>query len=139
MIKQQTANLVVESFRAVSPQREALIESFYKRLFNAYPELQPYFANVDKVALRRKLLLALITVVDSLDDNEQLYLSLQAIATTHNRNHIQREHYAIFSKILVETLADFLPDTWSEATARAWEEALEKITDMIVKIGEHQQ
>jgi hemoglobin-like flavoprotein len=58
------------------PRREALIEKFYAHLFALHPETQTIFTKVDKAGLRRKLLLALITIVDSLEDNEQLYISL---------------------------------------------------------------
>jgi hemoglobin-like flavoprotein len=136
MISSQTASLVTDSFRLVSPQREALVAKFYERLFEEHPEVKPMFEKVDKTGLRRKLLLALITIVDSLEDNEQLRVSLQGISETHTRHHIKTEHYQIFSKILLVTLADFLPDTWTQTTALAWQDALEHITKIIISFGE---
>lgn len=138
MLSEKTANLVVDSFRAITPQRETVIENFYAKLFVAHPAMQSIFAKVDKAGLRRKLLLALITIVDSLDDNEQLYLSLQAIAETHHRNHIKREYYELFGAILIETLAEALPQQWTSHTAQAWKDALEHVTEMILQIEEHE-
>jgi methyl-accepting chemotaxis protein len=136
MISSQTSTLVIDSFRTLSPNREALVESFYERLFRQHPEVKPMFAKADKTALRRKLLLALITIVDSLEDNEQLRVSLHGISETHTRHHVKAEHYQIFSKILLATLADFLPDTWNQTMALAWRDALDHITEIIISFGE---
>ena len=126
----------MDSFRTLSPRREAVVQSFYERLFKLHPEVQPMFAKADKTALRRKLLLALITIVDSLEDSEQLNISLQGISETHTRHHVKREHYEIFSQILLATLAEFLPDTWTDTTALAWQDSLDHITNIIVTFGE---
>jgi hemoglobin-like flavoprotein len=136
MISSQTSTLVIESFRILSSHREAFVQSFYERLFEQHPEVKPIFEKVDEAGQRRKLLLALITIVDSLEDNEQLRATLQGISETHNRHHIKAEHYQIFSKILLATLADFLPDTWSQSMALAWQDALDHITKIIVSFGE---
>jgi hemoglobin-like flavoprotein len=61
---------------------------------------------------------------------------LQGISETHSRHYIKDEHYQIFSEILLATLADFLPDSWTETTALAWQDALDHITKLIVSFGE---
>ena len=62
--------LLEETFAALAPSGEALVQRFYQLLFERHPGVEPLFANLTIKEQENKLLAALVTVVNSLNDSE---------------------------------------------------------------------
>jgi hemoglobin-like flavoprotein len=119
--------ILEESFRLVKPRADEFVEAFYNRLFLLYPHVKPLFAGVDMKAQRKKLLGALILVMQNLRKPEELALALRELGLRHQGYGITREHYPMVGRALLETFATFLDEHWSREVEVAWTEAYEAI------------
>lgn len=121
MTPQQIA-LVKDSFAKVLPIKEVAAAAFYDRLFTVDPALRPLFKG-DMQAQGAKLMMAIGTVVASLDRLEAILPTVQQMARRHVGYGVQDSHYATVGGALLDTLAsafgnDFTPelrDAWATA------------------------
>lgn len=67
--------LLEESFERIKPRASDFVASFYENLFTSHPELKPLFAKVDMATQQKKLLNALVLVVENLRNPETLGVS----------------------------------------------------------------
>ena len=74
--------LVQASFRNVVPIRDAAASLFYTRLFKLDPSLKPMFQN-DMKQQGRKLMIAIATVVQGLNDLEEILPVIQDLGRRH--------------------------------------------------------
>jgi hemoglobin-like flavoprotein len=58
--------LLETSFQAIAPRGEAFVTAFYERLFTNYPQTRAFFASTNMKEQRKKLLGALILVIQNL-------------------------------------------------------------------------
>jgi hemoglobin-like flavoprotein len=116
--------LLNESFRAITQEGEAFVESFYQNLFAEAPETRMLFSE-DMEAQRRKLLLSLTTIVGALDKPELLNPYLQELGRTHQQYNVTPRYYAVAGQALLKTLADYFGEDWSPQLQIAWTEAYE--------------
>lgn len=113
-------DLVQQSFQSLAPQADRLTERFYERLFARHPAVQPLFAGVDLREQRRKLLAALVLVVNNLRNPDALAETLRALGWRHVAYGAESAHYDAVGETLVATLAELAGDGWSEKHERAW-------------------
>ena len=120
-------NLIEESFQLLASQAEELVERFYTRLFAEHPEVKPLFANSNPAEQRRKLVGALVTVVNSLRDPEGLVSVLQDMGRRHQGYGAEPEHYAIVAGILLDEMKALAGSAWTPETEQAWTQAFDLI------------
>jgi len=84
-----------DSFREIAPRGEEFVSAFYNRLFEKYPELRALFARTDMEAQRKKLLGALVLVVEHLRSPEVLAPTLAALGRRHQEVGVLPEHYPL--------------------------------------------
>jgi Globin len=72
-----------ESFDAVAPRGDELMEEFYGRLFEAAPAVKPLFAGTDMRRQKAMLLSALVLVRKSLRDLDSLVPKLRQLGARH--------------------------------------------------------
>jgi len=58
--------LLEQSFDKIKPLAEEFGASFYEKLFTAHPELKPLFAKTDREKQQKKLISALVLVLENL-------------------------------------------------------------------------
>lgn len=119
--------ILEESFRLVKPRADEFVEAFYNRLLLIYPEVRHLFAGVDMGTQRKKLLGALVLVMQHLRKPAELGMALRELGHRHQGYGITREHYPMVGRALLETFAEFLNDHWSREVEGAWTEAYEAI------------
>ena len=82
---------------------------------------------------RKKLLGALLLVIQNLRKPEVLTSALQGLGRRHVKYGVRPEHYPIVGAILLETFADFLGDDWTPAYQDAWAQAYEAICSIMLE------
>lgn len=124
--------LIEESFAAIAPRGAALVASFYEQLFNDYPQSKPMF-KTDIHQRQKKLLGALVLVVENLREPEKLQLALEQLGITHNDFDVVPEQYQAVGGTLLKTLAEFAGDVWGSELEEAWAAAYCAISQTMIK------
>jgi hemoglobin-like flavoprotein len=125
--------LLETSFQAIAPHGEAFVTAFYERLFTNYPQTRAFFASTDMKEQRKKLLGALILVIQNLRKPEVLTSALKGLGQRHVKYGVQPEHYPIVGTILLETFADFLGEDWTPEYHDAWVQAYKAICSIMLE------
>jgi hemoglobin-like flavoprotein len=125
--------LLETSFQAIAPRGEAFVTAFYERLFTNYPQTRAFFASTNMKEQRKKLLGALILVIQNLRKPEVLTSALQGLGQRHVKYGVQPEHYPIVGTILLETFAELLGDNWTPEYHDAWVQAYEAICSIMLE------
>lgn len=127
--------LVEESFAAVAPRGAALVARFYERLFQDYPEVKPMFKS-DPHQQQKKLLGALVLVVENLRKPEKLQPALEQLGIKHNDYNVVPEQYQAVGSTLLKTLAEFAGDIWGSELEEAWTAAYGAISEQMIESAE---
>jgi hemoglobin-like flavoprotein len=85
--------LVKTTWAMVVPIADVAATLFYERLFALDSSLRPMFDRTDMKEQRRKLLAALGTVVNGLDNLEPLIPVLESLGRSHSRYSVKDAHY----------------------------------------------
>jgi serine/threonine protein kinase/pimeloyl-ACP methyl ester carboxylesterase/hemoglobin-like flavoprotein len=113
---------VTASFARIAPRAGEFCARVYDRLFARHPELQPLF-RIDMAAQRRKLLGALVAIVDSLQAPERLIPLLEDLGRRHGAYGVRPEDFDAVGEALLAAVGDFddqLAETGHAAWARAY-------------------
>ena len=120
-------DLLEKTFAALAPQGEALVQRFYEELFARFPEVRPMFANTSVQEQERKLLGALVLVINSLRDPEALVTALTQLGAKHHAYGARPEHYTAVAETLLDVMAEFAGELWTDEVHKAWSEALNTV------------
>ena len=119
----ETKQLIQSSWAKVIPIADTAACLFYDRLFEIDPELKPFFSATDMAAQRKKLIQALATVVNALNDLESVIPALESLGRRHVGYGVEDQHYDTVGAALIWTLEQGLGDDWNAETRDAWVEA----------------
>ncbi len=125
--------LLETSFQAIAPHGEAFVTAFYERLFTRFPQTRAFFASTDMKEQRKKLLGALVLVIQNLRKPEVLTRALRGLGERHVHYGVLPEHYPIVGAVLLETFADFLGDRWTPEYQDAWVAAYEAVCSIMLE------
>lgn len=118
--------LLKESWTLVEEQRDRLGSSFYARMFLADPALRALFP-VRMDVQRDRLLEAIVTAVQTMDDPEHFDEYLRALGRDHRKYQVQPEGYRTMGNALLAALADIAGERWSVEYEQAWRDAYDAI------------
>jgi hemoglobin-like flavoprotein len=121
--------LVKQTWRKVEPMSDAAAELFYHRLFEIDATAWPLFRQVDLGEQKRKLVAALATVVQGLDDPQAVGPVVSALGRRHARYGVRDSHFEAVGKALLWTLARGLGSDWTPAAEAAWTQAYAIVAD----------
>lgn len=122
------ADLLEKSFATIKPRAQEFAASFYENLFIAHPEVKPLFANIDMVTQQKKLLNALILVVENLRNPESLGQVLSALGARHVGYGALPKYYPAVGEALLTTFEQYLQADWTPEVKQAWVNAFRAIT-----------
>ena len=125
--------LLETSFQAIAPHGEAFVTAFYEQLFTRFPQTRAFFASTDMKEQRKKLLGALVLVIQNLRKPEVLTRSLKGLGERHVHYGVLPEHYPIVGAVLLETFADFLGDDWTPEYHDAWAQAYDVVCSIMLE------
>ena len=115
--------LLEQSFAAVAPKGQQLVDTFYKNLFADYPAVKSMFEDVEMQKQQQMLLAALKLVVDNLRNPEVLVSALESMGSRHADYGAQPDHYPAVGATLLKSLAEVAGDLWSDELEQVWGEA----------------
>jgi NAD(P)H-flavin reductase/hemoglobin-like flavoprotein len=125
------ARLLKESWTLVEEHQDKLASYFYARIFLAHPQLRDLFP-VQMDVQRARLLGAIVTAVQSVDDPERFDEYLQSLGRDHRKFHVSPEHYEAVGAALMEALRTFAGQEWSVEYDQAWSDAYAVISRKMI-------
>jgi hemoglobin-like flavoprotein len=107
-----------------SPKQE-LGAAFYERLFTRCPFARAFFENVDLEVQANTLVNVLHIIVSHASHRYPATTTyLKFLGQKHQRRQIPLDMYTHFSETLLDVLADFHGDQWSDHLRAKWSDAL---------------
>ena len=122
-----------ESFDLVAPRGDELMKTFYDRLFETAPAVQPLFADVDMERQREALLNMLVVLRESLRDLDDIVPDLQDLGSRHVQYGAQPEHYPVVAEVLLASMRDLAGEAWTSRVADAWASALDLVATAMLE------
>jgi methyl-accepting chemotaxis protein len=127
--------LLENSFALLAGSAEQLVARFYEELFERYPAVVPMFDGADMSDQQKKLLAALKLVVNSLRNPDKLVGALTQLGRKHRDYGAQPEHYGAVAETLLDVMAEFAGNAWTEDVKQAWTGALNQVAEVMIKAG----
>ncbi len=125
------AVLIRRTMDAVEPVADKVTSYFYALLFVRHPDLRPLFpAAMD--AQRDRLLKALLTAAEHIDNTEVLVAYLENLGRGHRKYGTRPEHYPAVGECLLGALSRFAEPVWNQETEGAWVRAYTKISQVMI-------
>lgn len=116
---------ISESVEALLSSKDRVVERFYERFLSTYPELSHHFENGDLKVQASKVTMALVSVEANFTQRfpaTEHYLKV--LGHRHYHNGVRPEDFPKFRDVLIEILAEFLGDDWSDQLQDEWQAAL---------------
>ena len=125
--------LLEQSFEKIKPRADEFAASFYENLFTGHPELKPLFAKTDIAKQQKKLLSALVLVVENLRNPEALGQVLNALGARHIGYGVIPKYYGPVGEALLMSFEQYLQQDWTPEVKQAWVDAYRAITALMLK------
>ena len=132
-ISELPVDILQKSFDKIKPRAEEFAASFYENLFQENPEIKPMFAHVEMSQQYKKLLSALVLVIESLRNPSVLPPVLSALGSRHVGYGTLPQQYPMVGKALLLTLQQYLPDDWTPELNKAWKNAYAAIVAQMLQ------
>ncbi|MDR7279918.1 globin domain-containing protein [Catenuloplanes atrovinosus] len=126
------SHLLKESWALVEERQDKLAGYFYARIFLSCPGLRDLFP-VQMDVQRARLLGAIVTAVQNLDEPERLDGYLRDLGRDHRKYQVEAEHYAVVGDALLESLRTFAGERWTPEFERAWRDGYELIARKMIE------
>ncbi len=130
--------LIRQSFARLEFKGEKLGISMYEHLFRLDPSLRPMFKG-DIKAHAVRLMAAISSVIDGLDDLRPLLNDLRALGSRHARYGATPKHYALVETALMRALGDTLGMSISSEAKDAWGQAYRILADVMMMAAAQNQ
>ncbi len=130
---QLAVELLERSFEKIKPRADEFAASFYENLFSAHPEFQPLFANIAIEKQQKKLINALVLVVENLRSPEALEPVLNALGGRHIGYGVIPKYYGPVGDALLMAFEQHLQEDWTPEVKQAWTDAYRAITGLMLK------
>lgn len=114
--------LIQDSWQKVVPIKGKAAELFYNKLFELDPSLKSLFTS-DMNEQGRKLMAMINTVVNKLDELNEIVPAVQDLGRRHVDYGVTNEHYDTVGAALLWTLGAGLGDAFTPEVEAAWTEA----------------
>lgn len=125
------AVLIRRTMSEVGPVADKVTSYFYALLFVRHPELRSLFpAAMD--TQRDRLLKALLTAAEHIDNTEVLVAYLQNLGRGHRKYGTRPEHYPAVGECLIGALDKYASAVWDAETEAAWVRAYTTISQVMI-------
>ncbi|BDZ73342.1 hypothetical protein GCM10025856_10610 [Methylophaga marina] len=119
--------LVEESFIPIAARGEYVVADFYTLLFQQHPELKGLFKSISQQGQQKKLLAALVLLVQNLRHPALLDSYLTELGERHISYGVKEPDYQAVKSCLLKVLEKYAESSWSEPVASAWNETLDNV------------
>ena len=127
------ADLIQQSFAAVSERGDELTATFYRNLFADFPETKQLFTDVDLTHQRRKLWAMLTLIATGMKRIHLLAPVLRELGRRHVRYGVAEPFYDCFLDTFMKSLRDIGGDALDNEAADAWERGLGLVCQHMIK------
>ncbi|MEU3461317.1 globin domain-containing protein [Streptomyces sp. NPDC006733] len=125
------ALLIRRTMEEIGPVADRTTSYFYALLFIRHPELRELFpAAMD--AQRDRILKALLTAADNIDNTEYLVEYLSNLGRGHRKYGTRPEHYPAVGEALIGALTRYAAAVWDPLTEAAWVRAYTVISQVMI-------
>ncbi|MFE3853213.1 globin domain-containing protein [Streptomyces griseorubiginosus] len=125
------AVLIRRTMAGIADVADKVTSYFYALLFVRHPDLRPLFpAAMD--AQRDRLLKALLTAAEHIDNTPVLVDYLQNLGRGHRKYGTRPEHYPAVGECLIGALSKYTPGVWNAETEAAWVRAYTTISQVMI-------
>ena len=125
-----------KSFQLIAPKGEEVVNRFYERLFQKYPDVKPLFRNVSMKQQKKKLLASLVLVIENLRKPEVLTQPLRQMGARHVGYGVTPAHYPAVAENLLAVLAEFAKEAWTPEVQQSWTQALKLVNTVMLEGAE---
>ncbi|MDR3099785.1 MAG: NO-inducible flavohemoprotein [Paraburkholderia sp.] len=134
MLTQKTKDIVKATAPVLADHGYAIITHFYKRLFEAHPELKNVFnmAHQEQGQQQQALARAVYAYAENIEDPSSLMAVLKNIANKHASLGVRPEHYPIVGENLLAAIKDVLGDAATDDIISAWAQAYGNLADVLM-------
>jgi hemoglobin-like flavoprotein len=120
--------LIQYSFTTLTAKSKHVGEKFYKRLFEANPEMANLFKG-DMKEQAGHLMRMVKTVVEGLNNPQIIVPAIQDLGRRHQEYGVEAEQYKVFGDCLVSAIEDELGNDFNAATKKAWQKLYDVLAD----------
>nr|WP_228030996.1 globin domain-containing protein [Streptomyces phyllanthi] len=125
------AQLIRRTMTEVGPVADKVTSYFYALLFVQHPKLRSLFPPAMDTQ-RDRLLKALLTAAEHIDNTPVLVEYLQNLGRGHRKYGTRPEHYPAVGECLIGALSRYAGAVWSEETEAAWVRAYTTISQVMI-------
>ncbi|MEU9912129.1 globin domain-containing protein [Streptomyces sp. NPDC051001] len=125
------AILIRRTMAEVAPVADKVTSYFYALLFVRHPDLRSLFpAAMD--TQRDRLLKALLTAAEHIDNTPVLVDYLQNLGRGHRKYGTRAEHYPAVGECLIGALSKYAPNIWDPELEAAWVRTYTTISQVMI-------
>ncbi|MFI1366958.1 globin domain-containing protein [Streptomyces griseochromogenes] len=125
------ALVIRRTMAEIAPIADKVTSYFYALLFVRHPEVRPMFpAAMD--TQRDRLLKALLTAAEHIDNTPVLVDYLQNLGRGHRKYGTRPEHYPAVGECLIGALSKYAAAVWDPETEEAWVRAYTTISQVMI-------
>lgn len=123
--------LVQQAFASIMRNPDRFSERFYKRLFEIAPTFIHLFRR-DIFETRRKLMITMLSTVNTLSDAPDTLQTLHDVAERHKGYRVQPEDYVQFGEALTWAFEQELGAAFNTETKAAWQAVYAWMSEIIM-------
>lgn len=127
---------IAETWDALDNRQSQFIGVFYDRLFERFPAYRKFFPRKLDAEHLDKMALTVALVARFADDEALIAPHLHKVGAAHRPYDLTPRDMQNFAAVFVEVLGEHLGDRWTEAAARAWLDAFERVIIPLLLEGE---
>ena len=131
MLTEHQQHLVQSSFEVLVDNVDVAAQTFYDHLFALDPSLRSMFASDIKQG--RKLMQMFLTLVNGLNEPDNLIPELSALGKRHVTYGVKPEHFPIVGKALLQTVERALGDDFTPDMAAAWQMTYDELKQIVIE------
>jgi hemoglobin-like flavoprotein len=120
--------LIQYSFTTLTSKSKHVGEKFYKRLFEANPEMARLFKG-DMKEQAGHLMRMVKTVVEGLNHQQIILPAIQDLGRRHQEYGVEAEQYKVFGDLLISVVEEELGNDFNAATKKAWQKLYGVLAD----------
>lgn len=134
MLTQKTKDIVKATAPVLAEHGYDIIKCFYKRMFEAHPELRNVFnmAHQEQGQQQQALARAVYAYAENIEDPSSLMAVLKNIANKHASLGVRPEQYPIVGENLLAAIKEVLGDAATDDIISAWAQAFGNLADVLM-------
>ena len=134
MLTQKTKDIVKATAPVLAQHGYDIIKCFYKRLFDAHPDLKNVFnmAHQEQGQQQQALARAVYAYAENIEDPGSLMAVLKNIANKHASLGVRPEQYPVVGENLLAAIKEVLGDAATDEIISAWAQAYGNLADVLM-------